>query len=63
MQKLVTIELRANSSSIKPVLVYHHLEDLLKEGWAIQSVVPMGSAGGGETSQVVGWLAVVLEKP
>jgi hypothetical protein len=66
MQKLVTIALSGGS----PNYIMHgeaeeHLEDLLRSGWKVLSVTPVGAAAGGGDSSLChfgGWLAVVLQK-
>ena len=71
MQKLVTIyldnaaygkgRLVVGSFGDKHTYVEEHLKTELKEGWQIQSVTGFG--GTGDSLNVRGWLAVVLEKP
>jgi len=67
MQKVVTVFL---DDSIKATHgVQEHLTELLRDGWKVVSMVPVGSSvgSGGETShpqegKVKGWLAVLLEQ-
>ena len=67
MQKLVTIYLDDRDSATHGV--QEHLTALLRDGWEIVSVTPVGSSvgSGGETSHpeegsTKGWLAVLLRK-
>jgi hypothetical protein len=70
MQKLVTIYLDNSGYKAGKMLVgsygdlhgqiEEHLRDLLKDGWAIQSVAGFGGSADGIT--VRGWFAVVLSK-
>lgn len=65
MQKLVTIALQSIQYNLKHGLVEEHLIDLLRQGWKVVSITPVGSAGGTAYSSyghVAGWLAVVIEK-
>jgi hypothetical protein len=64
-QKLVTVAL---SEITRHGLVEDHLADLLRAGWRVLSLVPVGAGFGdgfdGSSPQgcVQGWLAVLLEK-